>query len=192
MRSYLKLFSNKIRERAAFTLGEALVAVIILLLVTSIVAAGIPSAMRAYDNVVVASNAEVLLSTTMSALRNELSTAKDINVVGDTEITYYSQSTDRKSSIYIGKDGSDSGLPDDIMYKVRASGSDGTRLVSKEAADSRMELHVTYNKVTYENGIVVFEQLSVKRKDGKTKIGSTVDRYSIRVIPDNHSEKTEI
>ena len=35
---------NRIKEKAAFTLGEVLVAVLILLLVTSIVAAGIPAA----------------------------------------------------------------------------------------------------------------------------------------------------
>ena len=63
---------NKLRQTAAFTLAEALVATIIMLLVTSIMVAGIPAAIRAYDKVVIASNAEVLMSTAMAELRNAL------------------------------------------------------------------------------------------------------------------------
>ena len=48
-----------------FTLAETLLAVLILLLVGVIMTTGIPAAKNAYEKVVVASNAEVLLSTTI-------------------------------------------------------------------------------------------------------------------------------
>lgn len=182
---------SKIKNQAAFTLGEALVAVIILLLATSIVVAGIPAAIRAYDNVIVASNAEVLLSTTVSALRNELSTARDISASG-TDISYYNQSTKTRSKIYIG--GASSG-PQDIMYQRYASTetSNDPRLVSKEASDLNMELHVSYKSVTYSNGLVKFTGLAVTRKDGnatpasiKKPNGESGGELTIRVISYAH------
>ena len=51
-----------------FTLSETLFAMLILLMVTSIVATGIPIAGRALKNAVDASHGQVLLSTTMTAL----------------------------------------------------------------------------------------------------------------------------
>ena len=65
--------------------------ILILLMVTSIVAAGIPVAATAYSKVVMASNAQLLLSTTMTNLRDELATATNIEVVkndDDVKIRY--------------------------------------------------------------------------------------------------------
>ena len=66
-----KIIYRKHHAIHGFTLAETLLAVLILLMVSSIVAAGIPSARRAYEKVVLASNAEVLLSTTITTLRHE-------------------------------------------------------------------------------------------------------------------------
>ena len=57
---------KKLHSSKAFTLAETLLAVLILLMVSTIVATGIPVARNAYEKVVLASNAEVLLSTTIS------------------------------------------------------------------------------------------------------------------------------
>ena len=183
---------KRIKERAAFTLGEALVAVLILLLASSIVAAGIPAAIRAYDNVVIASNAEVLLSTAMSSLRNELSMAKDIKVLSDGKtITYYSQASDSKSKIYIGTD-SDSNGKDNIMYQKYAGeeSTDDSRLVSREASDKNKDLHVVYSGAEYENGLVKITGLKVIRKDGSDTPAQAGD-YEIRVIADHHFKNNE-
>ena len=55
------MLKNKIRSARGFTLAETRLAVIILLLAAAIVATGIPAARNAYEKVVLASNAEILL-----------------------------------------------------------------------------------------------------------------------------------
>ena len=80
---------------AGFTLAETLIAVVILVLIS---AAALPAAMNAYRNAVDAANAQVLLSTTVNALRDELSTAWNVSVDGTT-ITYQSAATGDMSVI---------------------------------------------------------------------------------------------
>lgn len=84
------------RASSGFTLAETLLAVLILLMVSVIVATGIPAAKNAYEKVVLASNADALLSTTISSLRNELGAAKIIKPESGgrptTYISYYSGS----------------------------------------------------------------------------------------------------
>ena len=85
---------------AGFTLAETLVAVVILVLIS---AAALPAAMNAYRNAVDAANAQVLLSTTVNALRSELSTAWNVSAE-ETTITYQSADTGDKSVISLGED----------------------------------------------------------------------------------------
>ena len=61
-----------------------------------IVAAGVPVAAAVYAKIITAANAQTLLSTTMTALRDELGTASDVDVEGTT-ITY-TKSTDEVTS----------------------------------------------------------------------------------------------
>lgn len=100
---------KKIKNRSGFTLAETLVAIIILLLVSSIVAEGVPVAQNAYDKVVVAANAKVMLSTAITALRNELATAQRITVKDNKTITYYSTDRGAMSKIYLYAKGSSEG-----------------------------------------------------------------------------------
>lgn len=71
------------RSKMGFSMAETLVALIIILLVSSIVAAGMPAAQKAFLNVKESANAQVLLSTTLTELRNELSTASKIEPKGN-------------------------------------------------------------------------------------------------------------
>lgn len=204
----MKRLSENIKKRItdiqAFTLAEALVAIIILLLVSAIMVAGAPSAIRAYDNVVIASNAEVLLSTGMASLRNELGTAKDIasdNKNGDQGIRFFNEATGSTSRIFIQNNDSSNPDTSDIMLQryavdgviVKESDLDddlkkiyqkSIRLVSPEASDKDKKLHITYDSVDYNNGIVVFNNLRVLRKNG-AETPAQVDTFSIRVITDN-------
>jgi len=106
---------EKIKSQSGFSLAETLVATIILLLVSGIVAEGIPVAKNAYEKVVVAANAKVMLTTAVSALRNELSIAQRI-VVNDTDksITYYSADRGATSRIYPS-----TGTGDDADYTAK-------------------------------------------------------------------------
>ena len=74
----MEVFRRKKRAEAGFSMAETLVALIIILLVSSIIAAGMPAAQKAFYNVRESANAQMLLSTTLTELRNELTTASNI------------------------------------------------------------------------------------------------------------------
>lgn len=185
-----------LKQTRAFTMAETLVAVLILLLVTLIVAAGLPTAVNAYHNIVMVSNAEVLLSTTMSTLRNELYTAGDISISDNGKsITYYNESDQSMSKIFM----QDKDImfiryaTDDIILKdselaegVKENYDQAQKLVSGEASDKDKELHVSFAEVSYDDDIVTFSGLVVSNRDGSrviTERGGN-DDYSIRVITD--------
>ncbi len=102
----MKKALQKRNTKAGFSLAETLVAVTILVLIS---ASALPAAMRVYRNAVDASNAQVLLTTTVNALRNELSTATEVeegkpNQSGQkdpTEIRYRSSDIDHGSRIFV-------------------------------------------------------------------------------------------
>ena len=73
------------RSRAGFTLVEMMLSLVILVMMTAMVATGIPVAQQTYEKAVVASNAQALLSTTATELRNELGLAQEVLTTGDGE-----------------------------------------------------------------------------------------------------------
>ena len=94
---------RKLKSMAGMTLAETLLAVLILLLASSIVATGMPAAVSAYRNAIDAANAQVLLSAAVNALRGELSTARDVKASGGT-ITYTSARTGSRATISVAND----------------------------------------------------------------------------------------
>ena len=111
---------KKLKSHSGMTLAESLVAIIILLLVSTIVMRGVPAAKSAYEKVVVGANARVMLTTAISALRNELSTAQRIENSSDKKsITYYSADRGATSKIYLSSGSGDDTafIADTIMLK---------------------------------------------------------------------------
>ena len=183
---------KRIRESKAFTLAEALVAMIIMLFVTAIVVAGIPAAFDAYDNVFIASNAEVLLSTTASALRNELGTADIVDIDGTT-ITYYNEQYASYSRISLGRAESGETLPNDektIMYQRYAQDSElgnapsaSGRFISKAASGENLFVTYTGVSISADGTYITFNGLAVKKiKNGVAESTPAVrDKLSIRL-----------
>lgn len=170
--------NSKMKSESGFTLAETLLAVLILLLVSSIVASGVPAARNAYEKVVLASNADVLLSTTISSLRNELSTAGNIELGkrdGDSKYTavyYYNRALGTKSKIWIDPSEEYEGK-ETIRYQryagsdlVASVQSDSSNLIPRAMATG--DLYVTYDSVRYENQMLIFENLQVNRISGAT------------------------
>lgn len=187
----MKRIIRKLKSDAGFTLAEALLAVLILLLASSVVAAGMPAALSAYRNAIDAANAQVILSATVNALRSELTTARDVETPGGTTITYYSAQTGSKSMIYIGSDPEDSDGPPKILlqayvdldddelkdlkeneeFVITAEKPAARPLVSdsmtRTTKDRRELMTVSYDKAYVIDGVVTIEGLTVIRRDEK-------------------------
>ena len=153
----MKRLGKKIGGSKGFTLAEVLVALLILLMVTSVVAMGVPLAANAYNKVTRAANAQVFLSTTVTRLRNELGTASDVTVSGTT-VTYTS-SNGSTSRIFV----SSTGEPGIYLreYADLVSDNDNFQhlLVAKEASGS--DMYSTYGGIAYAGGVVPVTDLRV-------------------------------
>lgn len=181
---------GKLHNNMAFTLAETLLAVLILLMASAIVAGGIPVARNAYEKVVLASNAEVLLSTTISTLRNELGTAMNVDVPDGTlngnlksgeEIIYYNSSRGSSSRVFLKSDGTDIQLQRYYSTDGLSKGSEPENLIPSKTATN--DLYVTYGAVSYNQstGIITFSDLDVMQN---SKVLTSRDEFSIRLISD--------
>ena len=180
-------------------MAEMLLAMLILLLASLIMVTGIPAAKNAYEKVVLASNAEVLLSTTVSALRGELGTARDVKAgepVNDkdpaqegTILTYRSLAREAYSRLFIESIKEGKSSHNVIMLQryyddlVPAKTSEPEKLIRDKTATA--DLYVTYSAASYneETHIVTIKDLSVNRKSGSTGLAKR-DTVSIRVLSD--------
>ena len=191
---------QKLRSRSGFSLGEMLITVLILLMVSSVVAGGIPAAANAYTKAVDAANAHVLLSTTVNALRDEFATAWDVKE-SDGAISYYSSDNGSRSKIYIGA-GVDAGkimiqeyLPDDDGLLNDAITLDTGRQIVSDAATIKGKLKVTCSKITYDNTkhLVSVENLAVSKASGSGGAGTVIVEmpetgFYIRVLSEEATE----
>lgn len=181
------------KNRAGFTLAETLICVLILLMVSAIVGAAMPSAANAYKNVVDAANAQVLLSTTLTALRDEFSTAKQVQwTSGENTVTIFNGKGVREITACGEEDTLPSGATAPGVW-VRADESydpksgvvfgSPTLLVSAVAATS--DMYVVYSITNISNdGVITLGNIQVlKSLDGKTDpVLAEQDTYSIRSI----------
>ena len=182
----MKNTTQKVKNSAGFTLAETLITVLILLMVSSVVAGGVPAAANAYRKAVDAANAHVLLSTTVNALRSELSTAWGVSA-NNSELIYYSARTGAKTKIY----NTDSTImvQDYLEYGESQSQSDNTdntddrlqhSLVVRSGEKDLDQFHVQFKSVKVEDDIITFESLGVYRGEENTPLQSM--NLSIRVL----------
>ncbi|MBO4277269.1 MAG: hypothetical protein J5925_02580 [Clostridia bacterium] len=169
----MKNLKRRLRSKKGFTLAEVFIALLIMLMVSAVVAAGIPAASKAYDKTVTAANAQTLLSTTLSCLRDELATASGVTCDGG-EIRYNGGSGGKRV-IYNGGD-SAPGIHLCEYLGVSETGRDRL-LVSREVAGAN--LRASYESVSYTNGVVTFT--GIKVFNGSEEIAG-IDSYSIKVI----------
>lgn len=161
MTGRLGAMRRRLKSRRGFTLAEMMLAMLILLMVSSIVAAGIPVAKNAYEKVILGSNAQLLLSTAANALRDELGTAWDVQIK-DGVISYYSASTGAPTTLEV---------KENVIWRQRYAGdafvdnytAEAHRLLSEAATD---QFHVVYDSVSADGDTVVFSGLKVTNKEG--------------------------
>ena len=171
----MKNTTQKLKNSAGFTLAETLITVLILLMVSSVVAGGVPAAANAYRKAVDAANAHVLLSTTVNALRSVLSTAWGVSA-NNSELSYYSARTGAKTKIY----NTDSTImvQDYLEYGESQSQSENTdntddrlqhSLVVRSGEKDLDQFHVQFKSVKVEDDIITFETLGVYRGEERTQ-----------------------
>jgi hypothetical protein len=196
---------SRLKSRRGFTIGEVLVSVLILMMVFSIVAAGIPAAANAYYKVVDSANAQMLLSTTLTRLRTELSTATQVKCSGTTiEYRCAAGSTTKLwlagagDAAETGADGQkrapgiwlqeyvqeykedpDAGSFDPDKYKHL--------LVSQKAASG--VLYVTYESAYKSGGEVIFTECKVM-KAGRDEPLASMDSFRVRVLAEGLASST--
>lgn len=184
---------KKLKGKSGFTLAETLLAVLIMLLVSAIMANGIPVVKNVYNNVIVGSNAQVLLSTAVIALRNELGTAQNIDVSGTT-ITYFNATSQSYSKISLSASDPKSIKVDPYISfadkSTPVTGSKQRDLVSNAA--SNKDLYVTYESVAYdrdkEPDMIVFKKIEIKRINDNAAVLASLDELKIRLVPIAGSE----
>ncbi len=181
---------QKLKNRDGFTLAETLLAVLILLLVSLIVATGVPVAANAYKKVVLTSNAQVLLATTVDELRDEIGTAWDVKTPSNgecTSISYYSGDTGAMSVLSVKN------KRIYVQEYAEAVEFDVLSLGNKAAEKERQlpstvdnttfasDLYVMFDSLSYSNGIVTFENLNVYKVSDNQKVTTWDDNGILKV-----------
>ena len=170
------MMKRKNRQKG-FTLAEALIAVLILLMVSAVVAAGVPAAKRAYEKVTVSANAQVLISTAASALREELGTASDVEESG-TGVKFYSSKTGSSARIYTDGDGVIM-LENYISYDGEVPESTVRALVNKQT--STPDLYVTFEGIDVGETAATVKDLHVTRESTGERVIS-LEEYVIHFM----------
>lgn len=176
------------RSTSGFTLVEILLALAITVVFTAIVCAGIPAAWRTYTDSVDASNAQVLLSTTTTTLRNELNRATNVDDAAShgARIAF-----DTGEGYRVTLDGSKNGIEkvtaaytvDGDGERVPGASSSPTYLLAD--ATRTESLGITFASISFdkEHGVFSISGLEVKRgNDVIATVGTSDGTFKVKTI----------
>lgn len=178
---------RKIKGQSGFSLAETLLAVLILLLVSVLLANGVPMAKNVYEKVVLGANAHVMLSTAVDTLRSEIGTAWKVNVSSNTTISYFSAGTGWQSQIKLAENTPIKiqeyiKIEDDILNPNPVSAMQEEHSL---VPDNSSRLYVDCKEVKWldatKKDIIVFSEINVKKKEDDKSM-ATLDSLEIRVI----------
>lgn len=188
------------RRKSGFSLSETLIAILILLMVSAIVAGAIPTASNVYIKTVDAANAQLLLSTTITKLRDEFSTAKRVVSYSASTIEFFNEHGARKivvvakaSSYPEGINGpgvwvypENTDATSDATYGAPTYGSP-YRLVSQQAATSDMYVSLEFTGVS--DGVITIgsdqegstAKIQVKKENTGNSVLAEQKKFSVRI-----------
>jgi type II secretory pathway pseudopilin PulG len=166
------------KSRAGFSLAETLIAILILLMVSAIVGGAIPVASNVFTKTVDAANAQLLLSTTVTVLRDQLSIASEVASNGSDKIKYKSGDTGDRCLIVMQADGTLELYFGSYECKDSYNPNDYTKghysLISKKAATLGMKVSFTSIVSSTDKKVITISGLKVSKgsvsltdKDGR-------------------------
>ena len=166
---------RNIKDKTGFSIAELLVAILILSMVSTVVAGGIPVARDAYNKITVAANAQVLLSTTINSLRSELGTAPVFLKIGDDKkIVYKSSSRESKSMIdYSGES---------IMICDYYDTDDNHSSSLRELSHGTDDLYISCGNISLSGNLITIENLEVKQRNTNQTFGVKPMKLLIHTI----------
>ena len=164
---------RKLLNKKGFSLAEMLIAITILLLATGIVTSGIPTAINAYHKVTDFANAQIMLTTTATSLRDELDLAREIEIDDDKSISYV-DNNGYICKIYQDENG--------IEVTKNSNNKTFTQLLVSNSAASK-SFYVTYDDVTYEDDVITFKGIRIKKISTDEQVNDTYfEEYKVRLI----------
>lgn len=179
----MKKKKRKLKNNRGFSLTELLVTIVIVSLLSMMIVTGVQTATSTYRKVTDKANAQVLLATCMTMLRNELTTARVIPDAG---------STDRKSIRYIGGNGGYEGkIRSGVIASTELTGSseqeqlyismNGAERLMVDGITATNELLISFESIEEEDGIITVTGLSVKKNGSDTDL-AFLESFVIRTL----------
>ena len=186
--SDMKLFGKKLKKTQGFSLAETLVALLIILLVASVVAAGMPAAKDAYFKVIESANAQVFLSTTLTTLRNEMTTAKYKRTVSG-QFVFENAAN---GEFIVSFDSGQWMIQTNYDVDPNASTNPPRPLVSNAVKTDTLNITGTSPtgpspsiKYDLTNGIVSVDPFNIESTITNTTVAELLQPYSIRILVDS-------
>lgn len=147
---------KKIRSEAGFGLVEMLAATVVLMLLALMLNTGIQMAFNSYRTMIAKSEVELLMSTAMDALADDLRFAQAVKVDGNKKlISYYSDSFGENTKLEVGVQGTPNEgqimakVDDDPPKRFLSTGAYG----AKKSDSEKRAYEVSDMEITYENNI---------------------------------------
>ena len=154
--------SRASRAQQGFSLAETMIATLIVLMVSIIVATGAPAAINAYHQAVASSNAQVALSTVATALRDELGAATAVRSTGET--VEYVCGGGYWAKISNGTKGPMKTADDDRL--AEENGKSWELVPNAQLAATQGDLYAKYGTISFENGVFKVANLRVEDEKG--------------------------
>ena len=183
-----------LRSNHGFTFTEVMVALLIFVLLSAFVASGIPVAFKTYQRTVNASNAQIAVSTTAAALRDELGLATAVEIGSDNKVEYYQSPdgywvklmnpTDKKSlekHLYADSGAGPvesseiSGSPLPLIPESAIAAAVGSAQLQVKSGDGETA------SITYKDGVFTVSDLKVVESGSDDSIES-VQKYEVRAV----------
>jgi prepilin-type N-terminal cleavage/methylation domain-containing protein len=191
----------KIRENKGFTLIETLLTVILVLLMSGAVAAGMSVMSRTIHKIQNKANAEVLLSTTLTLISDDLKNTENVVLTGDEsedggKTVQFLQISENGADVWIGIEnggstaGSETGntgiqksyYSETVNLETGDHQYNETGISTAYVTDQAKTgtLYTTIGSITYKNHVLTIQDLEVKNTDHVTQ--EKLDSFSVAAL----------